>query len=42
MQILGSRTMQVAGLIFFVAGAGMVDVGEAVEGELAVAFETRD
>ena len=32
---------QVAGLIFFVARAGMIDVGEAIEGELAVAFEAR-
>src|SRR5580704_16476853 len=29
---------QVAGLIFLMARAGMVDVGEAVEGELAVTF----
>ena len=28
-----------AGLIFFVARAGVVDVGEAIEGEFAVAFE---
>src|SRR5271169_6298820 len=28
-----------AGLVFFVARTGMVDVGEAVEGEFAVAFE---
>ena len=30
---------QVAGLIFFVARAGVIDVGQAIEGELAVAFE---
>src|SRR5437868_11972168 len=28
-----------AGLIFFVARAGVIDVGEAVEGEFAIAFE---
>ena len=33
---------QVAGLIFFVARAGMVDVGETVEGELAVALESAE
>ena len=32
--------MQMAGLIFFVARAGVIDVGEAIEGEFAVAFET--
>ena len=32
---------KVARLIFFMARAGVVDVGEAVEGEFAVAFETR-
>ena len=31
--------MQMAGLIFFVARAGVIDVGEAIEGEFAVAFE---
>ncbi len=30
-----------AGLVFFVARSGMIDVGEAVEGEFAVAFEAR-
>jgi hypothetical protein len=33
--------VQVAGLIFVVPRAGMIDVGEAVEGEFAVAFEPR-
>ena len=33
--------MQVAGLIFVVARAGVIDVGEAIEGELAVALEAR-
>ena len=30
---------EMAGLIFLVARAGMIDVGEAIEGEFAVAFE---
>ena len=33
--------VKVARLIFFVARAGVVDVGEAIEGEFAVAFEAR-
>ena len=35
------RDMQMAGLIFFVARAGVVDVGEAVEGEFAIADKAR-
>src|SRR6202042_751268 len=35
---IGFENDQVAGLIFLMARAGMVDVGEAVEGELAVTF----
>ncbi len=30
-----------AGLIFFMARAGVIDVGEAIERELAVALEAR-
>src|ERR1700679_2432518 len=32
---------EVARLIFFVARSGMIDVGEAIEGEFAVAFVAR-
>ena len=32
---------EMAGLIFFMARAGVIDVGEAIEGELTVAFEAR-
>ncbi len=32
---------EVAGLIFFMTSAGMVDVGEAIEGQLAIALKAR-
>ena len=32
---------EMARLILFVARAGMIDVGEAIEGKLAIAFESR-
>ena len=32
---------QVAGLIFLVAGAGMIDIGEPVKSEFAITLETR-
>ena len=40
-QMLVSSDVQVAGLVFFVARAGMIDVGQAVEGEHAVALKAR-
>ncbi len=33
--------VEMAGLIFFVARAGVIDVGEAIESEFAVALEAR-
>ena len=39
--MFGSSDDEVAGLIFVVARAGMIDVGQPVEGELAIAFESR-
>ena len=39
--MFGSTHVQVARLIFVVARAGMIDVGQAVERQLAVALESR-
>ena len=36
---IGIANYQVRGLIFFVSGAGMVEVGKFVESKFAVAFE---
>ena len=36
---VGVGNVKMAGLVFFVAGSGMVDVGEPIESELAIASE---
>ena len=36
---IGVGDVEMAGLVFFVARAGVVDVGQAIESEFAVAFE---
>ncbi len=39
---IGVVNDQVRGLVFFVLGAGVIEVGELVEGQLAVAFGRAD
>ena len=39
---VGVMNDQVRGLVFFVLGAGVVEVGELVEGQLAIAFGGAD